>query len=208
MMVATLTGYWMNTMPSRPELIALAGLAGCGKDSAADYLQRATGYRKIAFADPIREVAARLYDLTEAQMSDRSIKEITLPEWGLSPREIMQSIGDFGRSIHPDTWIRALHRRIETQPEHSGWIITDVRMPREIASIRDHGGEVWWVERQVQPVAAHATENSISVSDCDRVLDNTGTLDQLQDNVLFALAVPAQREADHPSASHSLSMDR
>ena len=66
-------------------------------------------------------------------------------------------------------------------------VVTDVRFPNEAQRIRDLGGYVWWIERGLQPVNDHPSDNSLSAADCDLVIDNVGTLDDLASKVYEAL---------------------
>jgi hypothetical protein len=61
-----------------PILIGLAGYAGSGKDTAADYLVHTHGFIKLAFADPLREEVANAWRINPAGQhifSERSLKE-------------------------------------------------------------------------------------------------------------------------------------
>ena len=161
-------------------VIGLAGLAGSGKDTVADIICGELGYRRLAFADPIKLAAIELFGLTHYQISTRALKEQPVPYWGLSPREIMQRLGtEVCRLIHPDTWTRYAKRRICTQAAN-GWVITDCRFDNELVMVRELGGQVWWIDRETTPVSGHASESSIAAHDCDLVIDNNGTLEDLQ----------------------------
>ena len=173
-------------------IIGLAGQAGSGKDTVADIICGELGYRRLAFADPIKLAAIELFGLTNYQISTRALKEQPVPYWGLSPRQIMQRLGtEVGRSIHPDVWTRYAARRMATQ-RASGWVITDCRFDNELRMVRQHGGRVWWVDREAAPVADHASESSITAGDADLVVDNNGTLDELQ-HLVRHLLKPARK---------------
>lgn len=168
-------------------IIGLAGSAGSGKDTAARIIRAETGYRRLSFAAPMRAMVSDIFDLTDDQIHDRTLKEQIIPEWGLSPRQMMQRFGtEVVRSLHPDVWVRYARRIIE-RSDAPGWIMTDCRFQNELAMVRDMGGVVWWIERQSGTPHQHSSETTISVKDCDRVIDNTGTLDELRDRVLAAL---------------------
>lgn len=49
-------------------IIAFCGLISAGKDTACDELVEHLGYKKLAFAKPMKDMCARLFNLTEAQM--------------------------------------------------------------------------------------------------------------------------------------------
>lgn len=136
------------------ELIGIAGKAGSGKDTVAEYIEP-FGYRRRALADNIKFIARFIYDLEPEQMNDPQLKEQPLDEWdGLTPRQILQRLGtEVGRSVHEETWVRSLFHWIDDHWEISsdwgkGYVIPDVRFPNEAKAIRDKGGRLWFVERE------------------------------------------------------------
>lgn len=166
-------------------LIALAGRAGAGKDTAAHLLHDPVwdthpdaAIVVTGFANRLKRALKVIFDIDFAELT-REEKEARLDWLGRSPRELMQTLGtEWGRSVHPDLWIRLLERSIFDHPsKHSSvHILTDCRFPNEVAWVRAKGGAVWWVERDgIPPVAAHASENAISAADCDRTIANFGT---------------------------------
>lgn len=163
-------------------IIGLAGRAGAGKNTVADCLcELMPGARQIAFADPLRRIAADLYGLHPHQLTDRDAKEAVIPQWGLSPRQILQRLGtEVGRQIHPETWTRYLERQVRAEPGVE-WIVTDVRMPNEVDTIERLGGVVWWVERPGAGTRhAHATESELNPHDFSYSVANDGDLSDLR----------------------------
>lgn len=49
-------------------IIGISGLAGSGKDTAADSLVLGHGYVKLSFADPLKRIARDVYGFTETQL--------------------------------------------------------------------------------------------------------------------------------------------
>lgn len=49
-------------------IVGICGLAGSGKDTAADFLVKNEGFVKIAFADPLKRIARDVYDFTDEQL--------------------------------------------------------------------------------------------------------------------------------------------
>ncbi|MBK8773033.1 MAG: hypothetical protein IPM06_21745 [Rhizobiales bacterium] len=56
-------------------LIGLAGKAGSGKDSVADYLVRHYGFIKFSFADALRREVAAAFGVVDGLLRDRDTKE-------------------------------------------------------------------------------------------------------------------------------------
>lgn len=182
-------------------LIALTGKAGAGKDTVAD---RIAGLGELgqcgelwfyAFADPIRAMLDELLWLMReiGDWEDRDWKERQVEALSKSPRQLAQTLGtDWGRQlVHPDIWLRCAAAKAE---EAARWpadllVITDCRFENEAAWIRSRGGEVWHILRpQASPVAAHVSEAGVAVAPGDSIIDNSGTLDELNDQVRRALA--------------------
>ncbi len=60
-------------------IIALTGYAGTGKDTVADILATHCGFRKLAFADPLRGEVAAAFDLPLVTFTCRATKEQATP---------------------------------------------------------------------------------------------------------------------------------
>lgn len=70
----------------RPILIGLTGLAGAGKDSVADCLVQCAGFRKLAFADALRDEVEQAFEqlgTADTLLTDRQRKELPCPELAL-----------------------------------------------------------------------------------------------------------------------------
>lgn len=95
--------------------------AGVGKDVFSDFLVSEAGFRKMAFAEPMKYGMQHLFGLTEAETWGREGKESPMPDWGFSPRQLARTFGtEFGREmIHKDLWLEVMRRRLENPPGHS-----------------------------------------------------------------------------------------
>lgn len=182
----------------KPEIIALAGRAGCGKDTVAAMLDE-IGVGQVAifaFADRLKAGLKVMLDIEIDRLS-RTEKEAPIDDLPgrPSPRHLAQTLGtEWGRSVHPDLWVRLLARDVE---EETRWmserglvliaVVKDCRFPNEVAWVKSQGGAVWWIERDGMPgVRDHASEKAIGPQDCDRVVKNLGTLDDLRTEVRSA----------------------
>jgi hypothetical protein len=172
------------------QLIGLTGRSGAGKNTAADYLEKAHGYHRMALADPIKEALQVMLGLTHNQVYGDS-REVPL-DWlhGFTPRALLQTLGtEWGRClVHPDIWITCLFRRLE-QAAVERVVITDVRFDNEVHAIHARGGAVWAIERPRAPknkTVDHVSEGGVAADLVDAVIQNTGTVAQLH-NALAAL---------------------
>ena len=164
-------------------IIGLAGYAGSGKDTLGRALVTAYGFERIAFADKVKELALKIDPTicdneTFSDGVDVPLSWVVEREgWETAKRspqvrELLQRIGASVRdTIDPDAWLDAATRDMLYG---KNYVITDVRYPNEVEYVRDMGGVIWWVKRDgIGPVNSHESENSISPSDADLIVDNT-----------------------------------
>ena len=178
-----------------PYLIGLAGLAGAGKDTAADRLCDQHGFERHAFAEPIRTmVTAFLVEIGVDYdcLFDRQRKERPLPHVDVSPRQLLQAIGMSCREqFDPQFWVRAtamvlgLHDLPHSAPVHDRIVITDVRFPEEAAWIKSFGGVIVRIERDGAGLAgstgAHISEHQ-HIKASWRITNN-GTVGELHEHI-------------------------
>lgn len=166
-------------------LVGVAGKAGSGKDTVGNFLKEHYPFRSVAFADPIRAGMRAILGLTDKHFSHPD-KEVVLPEFGKSPRQMMQSLGtEWAREcVNQDLWLILAGKKID-EYNASGYdvVITDVRFENEAAFIRNQGGVIWHVKRGNGTAVAHASEAGIAYAVGDSVIENYGTLDQLHSKV-------------------------
>ena len=95
-------------------IIGISGLAGSGKDAAADILLQREGFIRVSLADPIKRFAQDVWGFSDRQLwgasEFRNAPDLRYPigdgEY-LSPRKVLQHVGTEGtRAIDHDVWIR------------------------------------------------------------------------------------------------------
>ncbi len=160
-------------------IIGLCGPARSGKDEAARPLI-ARGFRRIAFADPLKRGCREMFGLTDQQLWGAD-KDAVDEFWGCTPRHILQQVGTecMRQGFRDDIWIKAFERQIRGGGD---WVVTDVRFPNEGLAIQMLGGVVWSIDRPDGPTiktTAHTSETSISRVKHDAVLRNHGTIEDL-----------------------------
>jgi hypothetical protein len=185
-------------------VIGIAGAAGAGKDTVADFL-KPSGYERYSLALPIKLGLNAMFGWSMEQWNDREWKERVLPEFGVSPRRLAQTLGtEWGReTVSPDLWVQLAsnHYRMHVMPliksgRIAGVVIPDIRFPNEVEWVRRWGGKVWYIDRPgVAAVAAHKSEGALPLSSFDRVLHNTGSLDRLRLQVSAYLHGVAQADS-------------
>ena len=180
---------------SAPRLIGLTGYAGTGKDTVREILE-ARGFCGFAFADPIRNMVRELLASTgidECWMDRRELKEEAIPQLGVSYRELAQTLGtEWGRRLQPNFWLCIASAAVVemTCLGASALIVSDVRFANEAAWVRQHGGVIWRIHRDLAgPVREHVSESELDDIKPDVTLHNDGTVADLRRTVCEALRV-------------------
>ena len=166
----------------RYPIIALAGPARSGKDTAAALLVTLTGGYRYAFADPIRAMLKVGLDIDMSLPYWVQHKESPIPAFGgKSPRQMMQWLGsEWGRDlICPNLWLTLAKQELARRGP--GMIVSDARFANEAKWGRAMGGLIIHLQRSsAPPVHAHQSELALTREDNDVVLENNGTLEELQ----------------------------
>lgn len=178
------------------ELIGLHGRKQAGKDTCGDRLVTAHGYSRVAFADPLRLLLARLdplvgfrggvplrlstvlaeaggnWDLLKDEAHDPVHREV---------RTLLQKVGnEAGKAVLGETvWA---DRGLATARLLGGRVVfTDVRFDVEAAAVTAAGGRVVHVLRPGPAVPAdpHASEAGIDPRWISATIVNDGTVEQL-----------------------------
>lgn len=135
-------------------VVGLVGKKRSGKDTLADALVERYGAVKFGFADAIRERLAVFLGIPVSK-----IVEFQEPYY----RKPLQDLGNYWRSLEPDTWIDELIARVNISSHvHNTTrvVIKDVRMLREAALLRTElGAKLFRIIRTGQDVSdADVTE--------------------------------------------------
>ena len=97
------------------QIIALTGLAGTGKDTAADILATHCGFTKLAFADALRAEVQAAYNVPAELLTRRDLKEMPTAALALVECTDMGFIGALARTdmtrgaILSYAWLEAPH---------------------------------------------------------------------------------------------------
>jgi len=169
------------------KLIGLYSSApGSGKSTVALMLQ---DHKTISFADPLKSLVSEVlsslgHDGIELVYNQ---KEVGLPDIGVSPRHMMQTLGtEWGRAcIHPGIWVMLAEAKAKKLLDDNKKVVfDDVRFPNEVEMIRRLGGEIWFVNR---PGAIydgeHSSEGALTEIVPDAFINNSGTYHQLSNAV-------------------------
>lgn len=187
-----------------PRLVSFSGYATCGKDAAADLLVANDGYVKTYMSKPLEKALLMLdpiiFDGYWGRLPERySIIHETIgyDESKKIPevRRMLQMLGtEIGRNMFGENaWVDlAFDDIIRLSKNDQNVVITGVRYPNEIEMINSFGSgwhiaSVWINRPGVEPVNSHSSDNTLTPEDCDYVVENDGTLEDLYVNVMAAL---------------------
>lgn len=171
------------------QLIGICGPAGVGRKTTATILGVESGYRLLGFADPIWEAVVRAVPSWDAWHIGEG-KDIVDPAVGFAPRHLARVIGDHGRAMQWDLYIRKCARRVAQLIEigEPGAVIHDLRTQLEAEWLRQEGGTLVHVQRAgVEFRADHETEMGVTADPSDCVIRNPGTISGLRDELLDVL---------------------
>ena len=185
-------------------IIGICGLIGSGKGTVSDILVEEHGFKKISFADSLKDAVAAVFswdrELLEGDTDVSRMWRETKDTWwadrlgipDLTPRLILQLWGTevCRTGFHNDIWIASLERKLRS---NTNYVIPDTRFPNEVNLIKKISGEIWCVKRgpdpkwfvQYQlggspPNHIHSSEWEWARSKFNKTLANDGTLDDLK----------------------------
>ena len=192
-------------------IIGLIGLINSGKGTVGSMLIE-QGFQYESFANSLKDAAAGIFNwdraMLEGDTSDSRVWRETVDEWwnerlqipDFTPRVALQILGtDILRNhFHADIWVLSMEARIKDAKQNV--VITDVRFPNEVRSIRELGGKIVRIKRGDDPewfsLAAsdhesmpmiypdiHASEYSWAGTTPDYLIDNKGTIGDLREIV-------------------------
>lgn len=166
-------------------LIGFTGLKGSGKDTAALYFVD-KGWKRLAFADPLKEVCRHLFNFNERQLHG-DLKDVIDPIWNISPRQVFTYIGTelvrekLGSFLNVGDTFWCLNMSQRLSLIDGDIVITDVRFENEASLIRSLGG---WIIRVVRP----GLEQSDHISEqgnfkVDETVINDSTIESLHKKI-------------------------
>lgn len=198
---------------TQPLILGISGKKRHGKDSVAQILSARWGVQRLAFADHLKWLAMKTWDLSFEQVYGDDLKEVVDPRWGLTPRFMLQQLGtQVGRNIHVETWVRKALDTIQrayrgeivllpdlrarefgeftfTPGTAAVWAIPDCRFPGEADAVHRAGGVVIKVVRpSVVSTDTHASETEVDQVQEDHLVINDGSVADLEQHVVDAVA--------------------
>ncbi|MEU6633823.1 hypothetical protein ABZ905_36975 [Streptomyces parvus] len=166
--------------------IALIGRARSGKDTVGARLVDRFGYTRLAFADPLKEMALEIdpvIPMVEGihMRLSRIVKNIgwdTAKEHFPEVRRILQHTGQTLRDRDPNYWIHTLIRNLP-EPSDIPVVVTDVRYANEADTLADHGFRLVRIDRPGVPEMSHTSETELGNIYAPIRIVNSGTIEDL-----------------------------
>lgn len=179
-------------------VVGLIGKKRSGKDSFAQTLVEEFGFRRFAFADPLKEAALRSDPIVRTYVTldeeyldhvdgiERLSSVVSRLGWEDAKEipEVRRTLQNYGvaiREIEPDFWVRATLDRALLHASTSGpVVVTDVRFPNEAQEIRDAGGKIVRIIRPgLVSDDTHASEIALDDYEADVEVLNDRDLETL-----------------------------
>lgn len=168
-------------------LIGISGYARSGKDTFAGFLVQDHGFKKIAFADLLKEVVYVLNPIVDPIVGFRVNDFVDDYGWDYAKenvpeiRKLLQRMGtEAGRNLlGEDIWVDAAFRNMESGTDYC---ISDMRFPNEAQRIVDNKGLTVRINRTgVGPINNHWGEIALDDWSFDHIVNNDSNLDYLRE---------------------------
>lgn len=170
-----------------PAFIGLNGYAQSGKDTVAAFLVAEYGYRRIAFADRLKNFVVALFPSIAETVNDAG------GDWEKAKedpnvRRVLQGVGETARKeIFESVWITAAFSSIR---EGERIVVSDMRFPNEADALAAIGATLFRIERPgTKPINNHVSETALDRYDgFHAVLVNDDTIEVLHERARDAIS--------------------
>ncbi len=173
------------------KILGLAGYARSGKDTAGNALAE-LGWKRIAFADVLREFSYRLNPLIMSEWGKVTQLRWIIDEygwdgykrtqWAEGVRDHLQRLGtECGRElISQNIWVDATFNRMDPDGKY---VISDMRFPNEASAILARSGSLLRITRPgIGPANGHKSETALDDWEFDTIF-NDGTQEEFEKRV-------------------------
>ena len=185
-------------------IVGVVGLAGAGKDTFAEVLVEEYGYKRVSFADKMREALLALDPIVHLDYSDvwagepvRLSAAVTMHGWDRAKRDIpevrqlLQRMGtEVGRDLFGlDFWV---DQALCCVGPADKVVVTDVRFDNEADAIRKRHGLLVRINRPgIEPLpGGHASEALAGRAAFQGIeVPNTEGIDRLHTHARAVMAV-------------------
>ena len=192
-------------------IIGMCGLIGTGKDTVADILVHNYNFKKISFADKLKDGVATVFSWDRQMLEGTTDESRTWREkkdefWSqetnehITPRLVLQMFGTdcMRNGFYNGIWVSIVKQQILENPKQN-FVIPDVRFTNESEIIQGMGGKVWCVKRgpdplwfrqyvdlDVEPQDVHPSEWRWAKTAFEHNIYNEGTIDDISIMIYLA----------------------
>lgn len=164
-------------------IIGFYGKAKSGKDTASEYLVKKYNYKRYAFATPIKQACKILYNFTDDELYNDNFKNIKNKN-GIIPREKFTKLGDMCKNDNPNFFIERL--KLDIDKRLGPVVISDVRYENEINFIKNNGGYIIGINRNIENLSGHLglhSSEQIDLNKSDFIIENNSSLENFYKNI-------------------------
>lgn len=119
-------------------ILMLGHQSKVGKDTLADQLVEHAGFKKIAFADKLKEVCSDLFNIPLQEFYDEKLKNEIVEQHGMTRRRILQIVGQAMFEVDKLVWVKHALKKFENLDRI---VLTDFRFIHEIGKIQEFAAE-------------------------------------------------------------------
>jgi len=170
-------------------IIGLSGQKQSGKDTVAAYLVKEHGFERKAFADPLKQSVAALFNIPFSAIDKfKNVEDLRIvmedrnsPSMHYTDMSFRTLLQRYGTEAHRDIFGKDfwLDYTLPVQGFYPGRaiVVTDVRFSNEALRVRELGGMVVRVNRASYEQDPHRSE--VIDFDWDYLIENDGTFSDL-----------------------------
>ncbi len=165
----------------------IAGKSGSGKDIAADYIVHKFGYKKMAFAESLKNYVSDKYRIHMNLLNSQEGKKIILKN-GETIRDILIKEAKNIRTINESFFADTIRFKIDKSTKFN-YVISDFRFPIEYNVLSENFNNVTTVriDRNLNNGIVDPSETQLENFKFDHVIENNGSLDELYKKILFCM---------------------
>lgn len=199
-----------------PRVIALSGWKGSGKDTVADYILKNYNAKRVAFADPLKDMVAEEYGIPREDMDDPKKKDAPIFHLPVNPQDDFSLIiadfmkkefrfegithywtpralcilkGSTNRAVTSDYWVkRAISNIVKSDADVC--VITDMRYHSELEQLEyAFRSELVTIRinRFDSSPSTDPSERDLDDADLDYSLNNRGTIEETHEKIKLIL---------------------
>lgn len=160
-------------------MIGFVGQMGSGKTTAADYLVKEYGFRKMSFAEPIKTFIEYILEFEKSN-----------PGY----RKAAQDLGTWGRNFKPDCWVNFMEKRLLEEEI----VVDDIRFINEAKMLHKNGFKLIKLECPLElrmerclkrdgnfdkNATNHNSEKELESIVCSKKINNSDTLERFYEEL-------------------------